>query len=51
MLDNLERGHRRAVPPGAKLVVADLLDREAVDNTLAAGFDGAMHFASAGWCR
>jgi UDP-glucose 4-epimerase len=46
VLDNLERGHRKAVPPGAKLVVADLLDREAVHNTVAAGFDGAMHFAA-----
>jgi UDP-glucose 4-epimerase len=47
VLDNLERGHRDAVPAGAKLVVADLLDRDAVDATLTnAGFDGAMHFAA-----
>ena len=46
VLDNLERGHRKAVPAGAKLVVADLMDPEAVQETLAAGFDGAMHFAA-----
>ncbi|MGA8336472.1 MAG: UDP-glucose 4-epimerase GalE [Solirubrobacteraceae bacterium] len=46
VLDNLERGHREAVPEGARLVVADLLDREAVDAAMSAGFDGAMHFAA-----
>jgi UDP-glucose 4-epimerase len=46
VLDNLERGHREAVPENAKLVVADLLDREAVDAAMSAGFDGAMHFAA-----
>ena len=46
VLDNLERGHREAVPESARLVVADLLDREAVDAAMSAGFDGAMHFAA-----
>lgn len=46
VLDNLERGHRAAVPPGAELVVADLLDREAVNAALSDGFDGALHFAA-----
>jgi UDP-glucose 4-epimerase len=46
VLDNLERGHRAAVPGGATLVVADLLDRAAVDAALGDGFDGAMHFAA-----
>ena len=47
VLDNLERGHRQAVPDGAQLAVADLLDREALDATLQnGGFDGAMHFAA-----
>ncbi|HTP18548.1 MAG TPA: UDP-glucose 4-epimerase GalE [Solirubrobacteraceae bacterium] len=47
VLDNLERGHRQAVPEGAELVVADLLDRDAVGATLRdGGFDGAMHFAA-----
>ena len=31
VLDNLERGHREAVPRQARLVVADLRDREAVE--------------------
>jgi UDP-glucose 4-epimerase len=46
VLDNLERGHRAAVPAGAILVVADLLDRAALDAAFAAGFDGALHFAA-----
>ena len=47
VLDNLERGHRQAVPEGAQLVVADLLDRDTVEATLREGrFDGAMHFAA-----
>ncbi|HUA46432.1 MAG TPA: UDP-glucose 4-epimerase GalE [Solirubrobacteraceae bacterium] len=47
VFDNLERGHRDAVPEGAKLVVGDLLDRDAVDAVLRdGGFDGAMHFAA-----
>jgi UDP-glucose 4-epimerase len=46
ILDNLERGHRAAVSPGADLVVGDLLDREAVDAALAGGFDAVLHFAA-----
>jgi len=46
VFDNLERGHRDAVPDGATLVVADLLDRAAVDAALDDGFDGALHFAA-----
>jgi UDP-glucose 4-epimerase len=46
VLDNLERGHRAAVPPGADLVTADLLDRDAVNAALSDGFDGALHFAA-----
>lgn len=46
VLDNLERGHRAAVPAGADLVVADLRDRLAVDAALAEGFEGALHFAA-----
>jgi UDP-glucose 4-epimerase len=46
ILDNLERGHRAAVSPGADLVVADLLDRKAVDAALPGGFDAALHFAA-----
>ena len=46
VLDNLERGHRQAVPSGASLVEADLLDRTAVDRAIADGCDGALHFAA-----
>src|SRR2546421_12292480 len=46
VLDNLERGHRQAVPSGASLVEADLLDRTAVDRAISEGFDGALHFAA-----
>ena len=46
VLDSLERGHRDAVPSGARLVVADLLDRDAVGETLREGFDGVLHFAA-----
>jgi UDP-glucose 4-epimerase len=46
VLDNLEHGHREAVPPGARLLVADLLDREALGGALAEGFDAVLHFAA-----
>jgi UDP-glucose 4-epimerase len=46
VLDNLERGHREAVPTGAELVVADLVDGEAVERVLGGGFDGVLHFAA-----
>jgi UDP-glucose 4-epimerase len=46
VLDNLERGHRAAVPSDARLVVADLLDRDAVGRVLGEGFDGVLHFAA-----
>jgi UDP-glucose 4-epimerase len=46
VFDNLERGHRSAVPPDARLVVADLLDQEALNGLLAEGFDGVLHFAA-----
>lgn len=45
-LDNLEQGHREAVPPGASLVVGDLRDRQEIDNALSGGFDGVLHFAA-----
>jgi UDP-glucose 4-epimerase len=47
VFDNLERGHREAVPAGAELVVGDLRDRDAIaDAVQAHGFDGALHFAA-----
>jgi UDP-glucose 4-epimerase len=46
VLDNLERGHREAVPQGAELVVADLLDRERLGELLGNELDGVLHFAA-----
>jgi UDP-glucose 4-epimerase len=46
VLDNLERGHRQAVPPGADLVVADLLHQDALAAAVSDGFDGVLHFAA-----
>ena len=46
VLDNLERGHRAAVAEGAELVVADLLDRDALGSAVTADFDGVLHFAA-----
>jgi UDP-glucose 4-epimerase len=46
VLDNLERGHREAVPAEAELVVADLLDRDALEKVIDPGFDGVLHFAA-----
>src|SRR4051812_20220209 len=46
VLDDLSRGHRAAVPEGAELVEASLLDEEATRAALNTGFDGVMHFAA-----
>jgi UDP-glucose 4-epimerase len=46
VLDNLARGHRAAVPEGARLLEVDLLDENATRSALQGGFDGVMHFAS-----
>jgi UDP-glucose 4-epimerase len=46
VLDNLERGHRAAVPEGARLLEVDLRDAEGVRDAVAEGFDGALHFAA-----
>jgi len=46
VLDNLSRGHRAAVPEGARLLEVDLLDEPATRAALADGFDGVMHFAA-----
>jgi UDP-glucose 4-epimerase len=46
VLDSLERGHRAAVAPEARLEVADLLDAEAVERVVGQGFDGVLHFAA-----
>jgi UDP-glucose 4-epimerase len=46
VFDNLERGHRAAVAPRARLVEADLRDPEAVRAAVSEGFDGVLHFAA-----
>jgi UDP-glucose 4-epimerase len=46
VFDNLQQGHRVAVPPDARLVVADLLDRDALEDVVRGGFDGVLHFAA-----
>ena len=46
VFDNLERGHRAAVPSQARLITADVLDRAALDAALSEGFDGVLHFAA-----
>src|SRR5215475_1114123 len=46
VFDNLTRGHRAAVPNGAELVVADLLDPEALEAAMDRGFDAVLHFAA-----
>lgn len=46
VLDNLTRGHREAVPAGARLVELDLLEADALRDAVAEGFDGALHFAA-----
>src|SRR5436305_244742 len=46
ILDSLERGHREAVPGGAQLIEADLLDRSALGGVVTADLDGVLHFAA-----
>jgi UDP-glucose 4-epimerase len=47
VLDNLRTGHRGAVPPGARLIVADLADTDTVDGVLAEGpWNAVFHFAA-----
>jgi len=46
VLDDLSKGHRVAVPEGARLVEGSLLDEAFVRGTLAGGFDGVLHFAA-----
>jgi len=46
VLDSLLRGHRAAVPAGARFVQVDLLDADAVNRALDDGFDGVVHFAA-----
>ena len=46
VLDSLYRGHRSAVPEGARFEHVDLLDAAATTRVLAADFDGVLHFAA-----
>jgi UDP-glucose 4-epimerase len=46
VLDSLYRGHREAVPEGARFLEVDLLDAAATRDALAEGFDGVIHFAA-----
>jgi len=46
VLDSLERGHRAAVAPEARFAHVDLRDAAAVNDTVAEGFDGVLHFAA-----
>jgi UDP-glucose 4-epimerase len=46
VLDDLGRGHRAAVPQGAELVEASLLDADATRTAVAKKFDAVMHFAA-----
>ncbi len=43
--DNLAKGHREAVPPGARLVQGDLADRALLERSLA-GVEAVVHMAA-----
>jgi UDP-glucose 4-epimerase len=46
VLDDLTRGHRSAVPEGARLLETSLLDESRTRAALEEGFDGVLHFAA-----
>jgi UDP-glucose 4-epimerase len=47
VFDNLERGHKQAVAPQARLIVGDLRDPGQVEAAFAGqSFDGVLHFAA-----
>jgi UDP-glucose 4-epimerase len=46
VLDSLYRGHRGAIPEGAKFEQVDLLDADATKRVVREGFDGVLHFAA-----
>jgi UDP-glucose 4-epimerase len=46
VLDNLERGHREAVPPQAEFVEADLLHFDLIREVMQGGIDAVLHFAA-----
>jgi UDP-glucose 4-epimerase len=47
VFDNLSRGHRAAVPAGARFVLGDIGDQGSLDAVLASeSYDAVMHFAA-----
>jgi UDP-glucose 4-epimerase len=46
VLDDLSRGHARAIPKPARHLHVDLLDAGKTHQALAEGFDGVLHFAA-----
>ena len=44
--DNLCHSTRALLPPGASFIQGDVADRPQLENLLATGFDGVMHFAA-----
>ncbi len=47
IIDNLYRGHREAIPPGAAFVQGDIADRGTLDTLFQMGkFDAVAHFAA-----
>jgi UDP-glucose 4-epimerase len=47
VIDNLQEGHRRAVPPGARFIQGDLGDAQLLDRTMSgAKFEGVIHLAA-----
>jgi UDP-glucose 4-epimerase len=45
IFDDLSKGHRRAVPPGAHFIQGDILDASQLRHALAPDFDGVLHLA------
>ena len=46
VLDDLSRGHRAAIPEGARHLEVGLADADGTRDALAEGFDGVLHFAA-----
>jgi UDP-glucose 4-epimerase len=46
VFDDLSKGHRGAVPEGARLIHGNLMDAGFTSEALSEGFDGVLHFAA-----
>jgi UDP-glucose 4-epimerase len=46
ILDDLSKGHEKAIPEGCGFVAGDLLDAAGLRDVLSGGFDGVLHFAA-----